>query len=415
MGKTVKIDNKADVKIIEADNLQQKGKQASPFTTKNIVILIFLFIVSIALIAVTIVFVMGINFPKLFETIANGFAFKTGIVWFVLLIFILFYCIFMNYATLWVRIRKWGFKIPQWEYWIFAAAVSFLRAVTPVVFSDPYTLFWLKTKGIPTSKCTSLLFSNTWFWLLSHFIVSFIPFVMVMVYRGKILGDPQGISTFIFMCAGVAIDFFNIAIMSILCFWKQAHYTLSSIFNWVKKKLHMKYHTKAQIAAKYKNRATIKNDVIRFLKDWKTTAWVFVIFIINEIMFYFAIAISMYFVQYVTYAPNEVYKVGFSFGWAFTCACMAMKANRLNFIAPGGEGTIEFFFYNLLLKFSNWNISPVPPSQEIWNALTQNVTWNSILVWRTFTNFAPAFIGMGCMVGLTAKQIVNYNRKRKTR
>lgn len=414
IGKTVKIVND-DRKIIEADDIQSDKKVKSPFTKRNIILLILLLAVSITLVILTILLILKIDFSKLFESMSNGFKQQLGWMWFLLLLIFAVYSVFMHYATLWIRIRKWGFKISHWEYWLFATTIAFLKAVMPVLFSDPYTIFWLKTKGIPTSKCTSLMFSNTLLWQICQFAVSFPSFVMILIFRDKILVGWEGYLAFSCLCIGVIIDVFCIAIMTLMCFSKRTHYALSLIFNWFKKKLHMKYHTKSQIADKYKEKATIKRDVIEFFKDWKTTIVIFVVFVINELVLYFAVAWALYFIQHASY-EGVTYVVGFNLGWAFNSAVAALKANRLNFILPGQEGSIEFLLKRFLLNFGGWQIDgPQPIPQPTQEALEQTVATNSILIWRSFNNYFPAVIGMGSMIGLTTQQIVSYKNKKKNK
>lgn len=419
--KVVKTESNPNHKLIEEKAEESnKKKDKGFFTVRNFVLISFFSIVAIAIIVCTVLFITPIQWDKLGETIASGFVTKIGILWFVLLIFYFAYSIFTNYATLWLRIRKLGYKIPQWEYWLYAAATSFLRAVTPTLFTDPYTIFWLKTHGISTSRATSLMFSNTLIWQIIQFTVTFPSFVMVLIYRDQMLytglaNNWEYILAFSLLCAGIVIDAFSIAFMVMLNLSKKMHSGMSKVFNWIKKKLHMKYHTKAEIEKKYKEQATIKRDFINYMKDWKTTILVFVTFTLNELVLYFAVVWALYFVKNVSYTVSDVaqnFVVTFSFGWAFNCANVTFTAARLAFLIPGGEGAQQWLLSRFLDQLGSPVFDPVP-TEDIKNEIQHIVSNNGILVWRVFGNYLPAFVGLAAMIGLTVKQVGQY-KKNKT-
>lgn len=419
--KEVKTSAEVDVKLLENSVIDSETKKdKTPFSRKNIVLLILFIAISIAILAVTIIFVLDIKFNDLFNAIKLGFTTQLGALWFVLLLAYFAYSIAMNYTTLWVRMRKWGCKVSQLEYWLFASAVSFIRAVTPPLFSDPYTLFWMKTKGIPTSKATSLIFTNTLFWQITQFLVSFPSFVMILISRDLLLGSWDSTLAFSLLCAGIGIDVICIVFMLLLCMSKTIHYSLSRIFNWFKKKLHMKYHTKAEIAQKYKERATIKRDFIEYLKDWKVSLITLSFFAINEIFVYLAVALSIKFVPFASFSDETLglstYKVNFDIGWVFNCANATFKANRLNIFIGGGAGTLEWFLSIFLVKMANFNfecISGTAPDPLPTFELAKSTSGNAILIWRTFGAYLPAVVGLPCLIGMTAKQIREYKSKKK--
>lgn len=418
--KAIKSETDPDYKLIEekAEESNTKKKKGF-FTARKVVLITFFTIIAIAIVVCTIMFITPIQWDKLGQTIASGFVTKIGILWFILLLFYFFYAIFTNYATLWLRIRKFGYKIPQWEYWLYAAATSFLRAVTPPLFSDPYTIFWMKTHGISTSRATSLIFSNTLVWQIIQFTVTFPSFVMVLIYRDSMLhtglvNNWEYVLAFSLLCAGVIIDVFSIAFMVMLNLSKKMHSGMSKIFNWTKKKLHMKYHSKAEIEKKYKEQATIKRDFINSMKDWKTTILVFITFIVNEIVLYSAVVWALYFVKNVEYISENItqnYVVTFNFGWAFNCANVTFTAIRLAFLIPGGEGAQQWLLSRFLVRLGSPTFEPTP-TEDIKNSIQHIVVNNGILVWRTFGNYLSALFGFGAIIGLTIKQTKQYKKNK---
>lgn len=399
--------------IEESAALDKKnGKNRTFFNKKNIFFLVLFFAISLTLLALTIVFILNINFSQLIASIKIGFGEELGALWFILLIFYFVFIGFSVYAVVWPRLVKLGYKIPQWEYWLFGLTISFFRATTPVMFSDPYFIFWLKTKGVPTSRATSILFSNTLIWQIVQFGVTFPSFIMVLITRAPLLTNPSGISAFVLLCAGITIDAFSIAFMFMLNMSKNIHYFMSRCFNWVKQKLHMQYHTKEETKEKYKNKAVMKEHFIEYMKDWKTTLIVFGVFIVGELILYFAVNWALYFVP--TYQEEAVtYYSTFDFWQTFNCANVTFTANRLNFIAPNGEGSLQFLLSTFLVNLGHFNFKgPIPddPSKAI-----SSIVNNAILVWRIFGAYLPALFGLGALIGLTTIQARRYKNSHKAK
>lgn len=397
-------DESLNNKMIEEAANKSDKKEKEFFSKKKVLLLLLFVILSVTLLALTIKFILNIDFSKLWSSMSLGFTDSLGPVWFLLLIIYFVWSIFSVFTTIWPRLSKLGYKIPQWEYWLFGLTISFLRATTPALFSDPYFIFWLKTKDVPTSRATSILFSNTLFWQIIQFAVTLPSFIMVVINRAPLLSSPEGISSFTFLCAGIMVDTFSISLMVLMNMSKNIHYTLSRIFNWFKKKLHMKYHTKAEIIDKYKNKATMRRDFVEYMKDWKNTTLIFGSLVIAELFTYFAINWSLIFMSnYQT--TSGIIKTSFDFGWGFNSANVTFTANRLNFIAPGGEGSLQFFLSTFLIRLGDFYPKDQPD-------VVKGVVNNAILVWRTFASYLPALVGLCGMIALTSVQINRYKKNK---
>ncbi len=386
MSKTSKIDR--------TKTIEEQAEQKTFFTKRNVILLICTIIVSVVLLWVTIQFVLKIEFVQLFDSIAQGFQSGWGILWFSALVLFMIIVIVYNYFPVWCRLRNTGVKINAWQYFVFGINISFLKAVTPANFVyDPYAIFWLKTHGVSTARASSIMFCNTLLWQAIQFILHIPSFIIIMT-SGVDFTDPMWITVVVLMSLGLFIDVLGCLFMSLLCFSKKAHYVLSSIFNWFKKKLHMKYHTKAEIEEKYKNRATIKNDVIEYFKDWKGTIAVIIGLAVYEIVLYFAIGFSMSFINNGDY--------WFDFGKVYNSANMAFNANRLNIIPGFGVGLEAIMSF--LLKSNNGIITRFGDVDSFVN--------NSIVFWRLFYTYAPALMGLFGFIGLTIVQVTRYKKKK---
>jgi len=374
---------------------------------RNIFLIVFGLLIALLIIGLTIKYILNIDFNQLGKSMREGFSHSLGYLWFFLLILYTIINIAYNSLALIPRMKHLGIKVPFYEWILMSITISFLKAVTPAnLVSDPYTIFWLRTRGCPTSKATSLTFTNTFLWEAAQICITLPSLIFLTINHYSIMHfsngniDPQGISVFVFMWVGFGIDIFGIFIMYLLCTSKRLHYRLSTIFNWFKKKLHMKYHTKEETAEKYKVKAVMKQDFIIFMKDWKGSLIVFLIWFGCEFVSYSAVSWSLNFVQYVNGIP---YKVDY---WtAFHCANLAFTANKLNFL-PGGEGGIQWFLQVLIQSVGHFakNYSP----QNRWSIVTNN----GIIVWDAFRNLIPGAIGIIGMIVLTIRQVKQYKKSK---
>lgn len=389
--KAIKTEKDPDHKLLEESTIDKKKKEEGFLNKRNIILIVIFSIVAAVVLFLTFRFILvDINWQMMFKAIADGFVNKIGILWFSLLFLGIIFAMLYNWVPIAIRIRKLGIKIKFWDWFLLGGICSFIKAITPANFVvDPLTIFWLKNRGLSTSRATGLMFTNAFFWEVVQIIVKMPSFIMIMINVQSLLKAEGGLLVLILMCVGYAVDFIGFAVMLILCLSKNIHYALSSAFNWAKKKLHMKYHTKAQITAKYKERAIIKQDFIFYLKDWKTTILVILSFTFFELYTYMIVLFGMYFVQHV-----NGYTIDFNFGVMFNSSNMATTANRIN-ILPNGELGIEGIL-NVLIKSNpeqGWLPVPDWPGPQPLDEVRQTVAANGIFLSRVFWAYFPAIIG----------------------
>jgi uncharacterized membrane protein YbhN (UPF0104 family) len=69
--------------------------------------------------------------------------------------FIKFFQISVPYM---VRLKKLGIKVPLKESILYYLTTAFLSAISPsILLTEPYTMFWLRTRGITTAQATALV------------------------------------------------------------------------------------------------------------------------------------------------------------------------------------------------------------------------------------------------------------------
>lgn len=385
----------SDLNNLNTPTIEEKAESKTFFTKRNVILMIFTIIVSAILLWVTIRFVLNIEWNYFFTSIGQGFTSRLGGLWFFLLIVFMVVIIVYNYFPFWVRLKKLGIKIPAYQYFTFGIIISFLKAVTPANFIyDPYAVFWLKTQGVSTARGTSIMFGNTLLWQGVQFILHIPSYVIVMTHA-SVMTDPGGVTLMFLMTLGIVVDIIGCLLMVLLCFSKKTHYTLSVFFNWIKKKLHMQYHTKPEIADKYQNKATIKREVIEYYHDWKGTLAVIACLAIYEIMVYFAVGFSMSFI-------NDDQFI-FDMGQVYNSANMAFNANRLNIIPGFGVGLEASLLYLLNLLSGINQLSDASPEAFV---------KNSIVFYRLFYTYIPALMGLFGFITLTTLQVRSYKKKK---
>lgn len=383
----------------ETVTIDEKAESKGFFTKRNIIILIITTLLSIALVALTIRFIININWNQFFVSLGGGLKLSLGGLWFFLLLVFMVYTIAYNVLPIWIRLKRLNIKVPFVQYLLFSLAMSFIKAVTPSNFIyDPYTVFWLKTQGVSTSKATSIIFSNGLLWQAMELIIHIPSYIIVMMNYDKLIqvSEGEGIALIFLMSVGLFIDIIGTASMFLLCFSKKMHYLLSVCFNWFKKALRMKYHTKPQIREKYKNRAVLKQDVIGYFKDWKATCVLVFILLSYELCLYFILSPSLLLVNgadIFTFSTVNVYHA----------ANMAFNANRINLI-PGLAAGLEWSLLRMLQALGG--ISGGQPEDQ------KEFISQGIFLWRSFYTYLPCLLGLVGFGVLTGFQIKDYKKKK---
>lgn len=378
--------------------VEEKAESKSFFTKRNILILVLLTFVSLGLAAVTLFVVFDVEmWQTFFVNIGHGLTVNLGALWLTILICFAIINIAYNMIPIWLRLKHLGVKISWWQWFCFSLTISFLRAVTPANFVyDPYTIFWLKTQGVSTSRGTSIIFSNALMWQSAVLLIHIPSFILILIRGG--LHNMGGTFLIVLMAIGIAVDAIGVLFMVLLCFSKKAHYIISSLFNWLKKKLHLKYHSKAEIIEKYQNKATLRNEVVEYYKDWATTLVILFVLVAYELTVYFTLSASMALlnVQDVKYTFDPIY--------VFHSANMAFNANRLNLIPGFGIGLEASL---LIMLRSLGGIQPDVDSEQCKHFVEQ-----SIVLWRAFFTYIPAVLGLCAFGTLTGIQVHAYKKNK---
>lgn len=380
---------------IDKATIEEKAESKSFFNKRNMVIIILTSLLSLALVVVTVLFIMDMSWDTFFTNIGHGLVLPLGWLWLLLLILFAIFSIVYNYIPIWIRLRELGIKIKAWQYITMSLSIAFLKGVTPANFvTDPYTIFWLKTQGVSTSRATSIIFSNSLIWQSAALLIHLPSFIIIMLRADVLIATGWGIAIIVLMAIGIFIDVVGVFVMVLLCFSKKAHFVASSIFNWFKKKLHLKYHSKAEIAEKYEKRATIKRDVIGYFQHKLDTVLIVLLLASYELVVYFSLSSALAIV-------NQGGAFSFDVLLVYHSANMAFNANRLNLI-PGLGAGLEAALLNMIVVLGNVQGGGEP----------KEFVSQGIFLWRTFYTYFPAVIGLFGFIGLTVYHVRSYKKKK---
>ncbi|MBQ0045398.1 MAG: flippase-like domain-containing protein [Mycoplasma sp.] len=391
---------KTKKKDIKTKTIEDKAENKTFFTKRNVIILIVTALVAIGLTALTFLVIFN---PEIWGTffinIGEGLKVNFGAMWLTFLIIFAIINIFYNMLPFWLRLNSLGIKINFGQWISFALSISFLKAITPANFIyDPYTVFWLKTQGVSTSRATSMMFSNAFLWQSAVLLIHIPSFALILTRANLLISQSAlGVFWLVLMCIGIIIDIIGVLVMALLCFSKKAHYVMSSVFNWFKKKLHMKYHTKAEIEEKYKTKATLKREVIEYYKDWSTTLINIFILVAYELIVYFTLSASLALIN-----ANSLFT--FDVVYVFHSANMACNANRINIFPAQGAG-LEAALLLMLKSLGGIKGGSTLEDQE-------KFIQQGIVLWRAFFTYIPAILGLCGFTGLTIYQVRSFKNKR---
>ena len=380
------------------NSIETKAEQKGFWTKKNVIILVSTFCIFIAIVVLTIFFIMDLDFANLIASISRGFGNQLGWLWFILLFAYIPIKILSCVATVLVRLNQMKVKVSFWNKTLFALTTSFLAAVTPSSFvTDPYLLFWLKTCGLSTSDAAALTFSNSFLWVFCRLAITLPSFIWMCTYYDAIIATTNGLVAFWFSVGGILIVVLGVPFQWALGFSKHFHYYLSRAFNTVKKWIRMSYHTKEETHQKYLDRSILKTKYVWLLKDWKRTSLVCVLTVSFEFIWYSEIYFAM---QFLSPQGTEIL-----FWNVFSIANVATTANQFIPI-PGGEGTIQYWMLTFLSV-------PELNGTDMSGADLSDLVNNSVLVWRVFSAYIPAIIGMIGFGTLTGIQLTKVKKKQK--
>lgn len=392
--KTSKIDKDNN---LPTQTIEEKAESKSFFTKRNVIIIILTSLLSIGLLALTIKFILNIDWANFVISFKTGVTVHLGWLWLTVLILFVFVNFVYNSLPTYIRLRKLGIHASPAQWILFSLSISFFKAVTPSNFVyDPYTIFWMKTQGVTTSRATSTMFSNGLLWQAVELLVHIPSYIIVMTRLNDVLATDYGTSLtwIIMMNVGIFVDVFGVLFMLLLCFSRRAHYVMSSIFNRVKKAFKMKYHTKAEIEEKYKNRAVIRQDSINYFKDWKNTLLIVLIFAAFDLIVFFTINPALFLV-------NNDGKYTFNAVSVFNATNMAFNANRIN-ILPGQFVGLESCLVTFLHGIGGINGGSFGAQEQF---LKQG-----IFVFRLFLTFFTCLIGLVGFGVLTGLQVGSFRK-----
>ena len=266
----------SNLELQKIDNVNNSNPNNKSFlNTKNIILITLGIILSIVFISLTFIFVLDIKWDALFVQIKNAFTGgRFAGLWLISLLLFLVCRYFFTYIVFTTRLKKIGIKVSFSQKLLYTLTIWFLQGVTPANFvTDPYTVFWLKTQGLPTHKASALVLSTVSIWQLVQIIVTLPSFVFICMEYSSLIESKGGIYTFWIMVVGLLFDFISLGFLILCMINKHIHMYVSMFFNKIKKILHLKYSTKEEIREKYLVKATLFNDLKVLIKDWKITLY----------------------------------------------------------------------------------------------------------------------------------------------
>ena len=209
----IKTSNLELQKIDNANNSNPNNK--SFLNTKNIILITLGIILSIVFISLTFIFVLDIKWDALFVQIKNAFTGgRFAGLWLISLLLFLVCRYFFTYIVFTTRLKKIGIKVSFSQKLLYTLTIWFLQGVTPANFvTDPYTVFWLKTQGLPTHKASALVLSTVSIWQLVQIIVTLPSFVFICMEYSSLIESKGGIYTFWIMVVGLLFDFISLFVM----------------------------------------------------------------------------------------------------------------------------------------------------------------------------------------------------------
>ena len=366
------------------------------FDKKKIIIFSVGLVLTIALLAVTFKFVLDIDYAHLFESLSGGLRDR---VWIVFVVLALGSCkLFLTNVSVVIRLQKLGYKVALWEYILFSFSYTFIQSVTPANFvSDPYIMFWIKTKKASNAEAYAITTTNTLVWQLVQLLITLPSFAMVAPLYDCFEGFKGQLIYWLMIC-GALLDILGSALFIVLCFSKRISYWLSVAFNWCKKMLRIQYHTKEQSRQSYLIEGRASRLAKNTLFQWKDTI-IITLLIASVIVAQY----SLFYFATLWITPKDFTVLDFTD--VFNCANVALTANKM-IPLPGSTLSLELSLQEML--------KAIHKSQGTGESGIEQIASDAVLTFRTFYTYIPAIIGIFTFSGLTFIQYRIFKYKNKT-
>ena len=327
--------------------MEEQAKHQHFFTRKRVIWISLLFVVVIAIIALTIVFVIlpGLDFGALAKSFKTAFEkdIELSIILLLLLLGYIFIKTISNVYPFILRMRQAKIKIKMSDYILFGFLYSFISLISPSsLLTDPYAVFWLRTKGVSLHKASAISLNNDFLATAASMFLCW-PSIIYMLVNGRLtdlLNDNATKVVFIFIFVGMGLDVIAMGFLFIFGFSKRIHIFASLVFNKIRKTFKISHLTKAQIVEKYMKEAVMRQEFVGMLKNFKGSLFIFLVLLGSNFYMYLCVYMSMVMIN-----SNGLCSI--SFMHVFSAVNVANSANK--FIpAPGGEGTIEWYLTSIL-------------------------------------------------------------------
>lgn len=359
------------------------------FNKKKIFFIILWLIVFIAIVALTIKFVLDIDIVTIIELIKSSYK-DNKLFW--LWVFLLIGFPIYNVIT---RIWAYNYKLKKrkifvkWYEWLSFSLISFfIGAITPFATgSEPYIIYWLKKRGLTYKESTALVIS---FSILNPFVqivITWPSFFYMCSQYGDNMANMAWKGCFWAVFVGLFFDLMGALFFVLLGYSKNAHYWINLLINKFKKMFKMKYKEKEEIKEEYKKNKEFQKVFLAEMKDWKFIISLCLMSLVWNIFYYCCIIFSFNLLD-----PN------FSFNAFELFNYVNVSTTANNFIPiPGAEGTLQAVIV-IFIKNSK-DFTDIPHLDKLANG--------SVYIWRAFTFYITSILGAIAFIVLIGQSVRN--------
>lgn len=372
------------------------------WSRKNIVFLLIGLIITIIMIVVSVLFVNDIDFNEIFNKINHSLkTIKLAGLWLFLLLFFSIFRAFCFSCLAVYDAHKNKIKIAWWKWILYAFSLVFLNAVTPfAVGSEPFSIYFLNKNGYHNiKKVSALLLVCSTFYQVGQVLITIPSFIYInyeLISYAVI--NQQYLPFYYYLAlAGILVDFAMTAVYFSLGFSRKIHYFIALIINKIKKIMKLKYLNKHQIKQEQQLDSSFKYLYLGYLKNKVIVISALLIGIIYNLFIY----MLMYFSFSFLHLDNQstVFDL-------FNYTNISVTAT--NFVPiPGSEGSIQYILKQFLV-YDPQNI--IRSTNNYFSATQIN---DSIFIWRTFSLYCGALVGMVCFSCFVVYDLSVYIKKVK--
>jgi uncharacterized membrane protein YbhN (UPF0104 family) len=368
--------------------LNSQGK--SFFTKKRIISLLIFFLILIASLLLTYLFIFrSLSIIKVEQTILSQF--KHPFFFLLLLIILVKPVFYVLSIRIYLPKSSNNFLKTFFQLFILGLQTSFIQLITPFATgSQPYCIYYLSKRGYKVREIGPLIIFVD---LIYQIIILLFPLLIglpILTSTFSSVLTAEQTSFIVFFSCGITLDFLVTLFLIFSGYSRRLQTVTTRFITWFSKKILRKKN--ADFTDYFKAQIEFRENFIMCFKQWRKLLLVILFMTLN----YLSPSIIYYLVLFSVFEDEKLQP--YNFFKVIGLFSNAMSANAI-IPLPGGVGSQEW-----LISVSTRSIF------FVFGSRSDEISQSSIFVWRVWNSVITAIIGFFVFI-IDLYVLIQFNKK----